>query len=122
LARIAAGDKEQGIVILLITLSNATLCGAQLGDELPGVEGEPEGPRFDGFGAVHAQVQSGGATDRGLTVDLDAPSCQPEYEMLRPAIDARVEDAHRDIGLGIAQLEPGELCAVAVPASQRQVG
>jgi hypothetical protein len=117
-----AGENEHHIVILLIQLRTPHHVARKLGDELGRVEVEPERPRFDGFGAIHVQVQRCGATDRALTFDLDAPVCQTEYEMLRPAIHARVEDAHRDIGLRIMQLEPGELCAIAVPARQRQVG
>ena len=94
----------------------------KLDDELPGVEVEPERPRLQGFGAIHAQVRRGSTTDRGRTIDLHSAICQPKDEVLRPPIDARIEDTHRVIRLRIVQLKPGELCAVAIPASQRQIG
>ena len=63
-------------------------------DGLSGVEVEPKSPRFDGLRTVHLEMLCSGATDGGLAAYLDATVSQPEYEVLAPAIQAWVEDAH----------------------------
>ena len=83
---------------------------------------EPERPRFDGLCTVHVEMPCSGATNCALAGYFDAAIRQPKQEVLTPAIQTWVEDAHGFVRLRIAELKPGELRTVAVPTCQRQVG
>jgi hypothetical protein len=87
---------------------------------LPGVELEPEGARFDGSVAVHAQVDRGGPANRRLAMDLHAITYEAEDELVAPAVGPRNEGGDVLAGFRVAQDQSRKLGAVAGAARQGQ--